>query len=485
VITVRLQIVRLGAFVVALSMLLGIIMIHHGEAAKPYDGTTVKVIVNAEYVKYAMTLIEKELFDKHGIKLEVEVIPGEAFVTKTLLEFTGGRSPWDLIMFTPTYMADYFRHFEPLEPFIKKLNLQLDLDDIAKEYQISNMYWGGTLYAMPLDGDIHTMFYNKVAFERPENKQKFKEKYGYDLAPPQTWKQWDDQAAFFTGWGWDGSDHKLFGAGASYKENNYSFHWWRQRFFVYGGQYFDENMKPLLNTKPGIRALQEMVDTIQYYPPGVLLFESEEPKTMLIKGEVPMLVSWTSTGKRVGDPNQSLIVDKAGFGMLPGHQVDGKIIRASPNTGGRSWAISKYSKVKDATALVLEFVSSPEQSLKIVMDSKTIMDPWRNSHFTSEKFRSAFPGASEYLDSIKESFGQTVPGVLIPGGSEYQLRIAEMVSRALQKSMTPKEALDQAVEEWDKITKRRGLKKQQELWLQQMAAMQETGVSFRPELADK
>jgi multiple sugar transport system substrate-binding protein len=445
--TVTRNIVAIGAIALVMSVLVGVTAGNLVEAAKPYDGTTVKVIVNAEYVKYALTLVEKDLLDKHGIKLEVEVIPGEAHVTKTLLEFTSGRSPWDLIMFNPTYMADYFRHFEPLDPFIKKLNLQLDLDDIAKAYQSSNIYWGGTLYAMPLDGDIHIMFYNKVAFERPENQQKFKEKYGYDLAPPQTWKQWDDQAAFFTGWGWDGSDRKLFGAGASYKENNYSFYWWRQRFFAYGGQYFDENMKPLINTKPGIRALQELVDTIQYYPPGVLLFESEEPKTMLIKGEVPMLLSWTSTGKRVGDPNQSLIVDRAGFAMLPGHQVDGKIIRASPNTGGRSWAISKYSKVKDATALVLEFVSSPEQSLKIVMDPKTIMDPWRNSHFTSEKFRSAFPGAGEYLDSIKDSFPHTVPGVLIPGGNKYQLRVAEMVSRALQKSVTPKEALDQAAEE--------------------------------------
>ena len=71
-----------------------------------------------------------------------------------------------------------------------------------------------------------------------------------------------------------------------------------------------------------------------YYPPGVLLFESEEPKTMLIKGEVPMLVSWTSTGKRVGDANQSLIVDKAGYGVLPGHAINGKILRTVPNTGG-------------------------------------------------------------------------------------------------------------------------------------------------------
>ena len=475
----------IGVLVLAMMVALATLRVGTGEAAKPFEGTTVRVVVNAEYVKYALTLIEKELLDTQGIKLEVEVIPSDAFVTKTLLEFTSGRSPWDLIMFTPTFMADYHRHFEPLEPFIKKLNLKLDLDDIAKEYQSSNMYWGDTLYAMPLDGDIHIMFYNKVAFDRPENKQKFKDKYGYDLAPPQTWKQWDDQAAFFHGWGWDGSDHKLFGAGASYKENNYSFHWWRQRFFAYGGQYFDENMKPLINTKPGIRALQELVNTIQYYPPGVLLFESEEPKTMLIKGEVPMLVSWTSTGKRVGDPNQSLIIGKAGFGMMPGHQVDGKIIRGVPNTGGRSWAISKYSKVKDATAVVLAFVSSPEQSLKIVMDPKTIMDPWRNSHFTSEQFRSAFPGADEYLDAIKESFPHTVPGVLIPGGDEYQRRLAAVVSQALQKSITPKEALDQAAEEWDKITKRRRLKTQQGLWKQQMTAMKEAGITFRPELADK
>lgn len=475
----------IGVIILAMMVGLGPMVADKVEAAKPFEGTTVKVIVNAEYVKYALTLVEKELLDQHGIKLEVEVIPGEAFVTKTLLEFTGGRSPWDLIMFNPTFFADYHRHFEPLEPFVKKLDLKLDLDDIAKEYQRSNMYWGDTLYAMPLDGDIHIMFYNKVAFGRPENKQKFKEKYGYDLAPPQTWKQWDDQAAFFNGWGWDGSDNKLFGAGASYKENTYSFIWWRQRFFAYGGQYFDENMKPLINTKPGIRALQELVNTIQYYPPGVLLFESEEPKTMLIKGEVPLLVSWTSTGKRVGDPNQSLIIGKAGFGLMPGHEVDGKIIRTVPNTGGRSWAISKYSKVKDATAVVLAFVSSPEQSLKIVMDPKTIMDPWRNSHFTSEQFRSAFPGADEYLDAIKESFAYTVPGVMIPGGDEYQRRVAAAVSQALQKSITPKEALDQAAEDWEKITKRRGLNRQQELWRQQMASMKETGVTFRPELADK
>jgi multiple sugar transport system substrate-binding protein len=480
----RRMIVHAGITLMLLAFVVGGLGIRQAIADMPYAGTTVKVIVNAEYCKYALSLIEKSLMEKLGIKLAVEVIPGEANVTKTLLEFNQGRSPWDLIMFNPSYYADYARHFEPLEPYIKKMHLKLYLDDIAKQYQNSNMYWGDTLYAMPFDGDIHIMFYNKVAFDRPENKQKFKAKYGYDLAPPQTWKQWDDMAGFFNGWGWDGSDRKLFGAGASYKANNYSFYWWRQRFFAYGGQYFDKNMKPLVNTKAGIRALTEMANTIQDYPPGVLLFESEEPKTMLIKGEVPMLISWTSTGKRVGDPNQSLIIGKAGFGVLPGHEYKGKIIRAVPNTGGRSFAISKYYKIKEATAKVLEFISSPENSLIIVMNPKTIMDPWRISHFTSEQFRSAFPGAGEYLDAIRASFPYTVPPLQIPGSTEYKRKLAEFITRALQKSMTPEEALNAGAEEWNKITKRRRLKRQEKFWRLQMASMKASGITYRPYLAE-
>jgi multiple sugar transport system substrate-binding protein len=479
-----LRAIRLGHVLAVLIIILGLV---GGAVAadKPYDGTTVKIVVNAEYVKFAMELVAEELKAEHGISLDVEVIPGDAFATKTLLEFTNGRSPWDLIMFNPTDFADYSRHFEPLEPYIDKLGLELHLDDIAEAYRKTNMYWGGKLYAMPLDGDIHIMFYNKVAFTRPENQAKFKDQFGYELAPPQTWTQWDDMAKFFNGWGWDGSDNKLFGAGASLKENNYSFYWWQQRFFAYGGQYFDKDLTPLINTKPGVRALQELIDTVQYYPPGVLLFESEEPKTMLIKGEVPMLVSWTSTGKRVGDANQSLIVDKAGYGVLPGNEVDGKILRTVPNTGGRSFAISKYSDKKDATAVVLAFVSSPKHSLKIVMHPKTLMDPWRTSHLTSEEFGAAWSGASEYLAAIKDSFPYTVPAIQIPGGLEYRRRLAEMITRGLQKSMTAQQALDEAADAWDKITKRRRKKRQLEFWSQQMETMAEAGNTFRPELAEK
>jgi multiple sugar transport system substrate-binding protein len=456
-------------------------------AARPYEGTTIRAVVNAEYVKYSISLVEKDIYDKLGIKVETEVIPLDSFVAKTLLEFNGGKSPWDLVMFGPSNMPDYGRHFEPLEPWIQKLKLDFVLEDIPDVYKKLMLRHQGKLVSIPYDGDVHMMFWNKVAFERPDNKRKFKTKYKYDLAPPQTWRQWDDQAEFFHGWGWDGTDNKLFGAGASYKPSGggFSYYWWRARFFAYGGNYFDANMKPLINQAAGLRALEEMVRTMPYYPPGVLLFESEEPKTMLIKGEVPLLYSWTSTGKRVGNPAESVIIGKAGFGIVPGAEIDGKIVHRPALTPGRAMAVSVYSQKKEATMKVLELISNPEMSLRIVMDPKTIMDPWRNSHFKAEKFRKAFPGADEYLDAILKTFPHVVPDPVIPGANEYQRKLSFEITEALAKRKSPKDALDSAAREWDKITERRGLDKQKAAWGEKLGEMKAIGIEYHPDWAAK
>jgi hypothetical protein len=60
------------------------------QAKKPYEGTTIRAIVNAEYVKYSLSLVEQDIYDKLGIKIETEVIPLDPFVAKTLLEFNSG-----------------------------------------------------------------------------------------------------------------------------------------------------------------------------------------------------------------------------------------------------------------------------------------------------------------------------------------------------------------------------------------------------------
>ena len=51
---------------------------------------------------------------------------------------------------------------------------------------------------MPAWANAEIVFYRKDLFDKPEEQKAFQAKYGYPLAPPQTWQQWRDIAKFFT-----------------------------------------------------------------------------------------------------------------------------------------------------------------------------------------------------------------------------------------------------------------------------------------------
>jgi len=148
-------------------------------------------------------------------------------------------------------------------------------------------------------------------------------------------------------------------------------------------------------------------------------------------------------------------------------------------------AVSKYSKKKEVTMKVLEFISLPDQSLKIVMDAKTIMDPWRVSHLRSDKFRKLFPDADKYLDAIEATFPLLVPDPVVPAADEYQRKLSFEITEALAKRKSPKEALDTAAAEWEKVTERRGRDKQKAAWGEKLAEMKALGIEYHPDWAAK
>src|SRR5207249_10121131 len=133
----------------------------------------------------------------------------------------------------------------------------------------------------------------------------------------------------------------------------------------------------------------------------------------------------------VGNAAGSVIAGKAGFGLVPGAEIDGKIINRPAITPGRGMAVSMYSKKKEVTMKVLEFISQPDQSLKIVMDPKTIMDPWRLSHLRSPIFRKAFPDADKYLDAIEAAFPFLVQDPVVRAADEYQRKVSSESTQAL------------------------------------------------------
>ena len=90
------------------------------------------------------------------------------------------------------------------------------------------------------------MYYRKDIFEDPKMKKAFKAKYGYDLAPPKTWKQFDEIGQFLTD---KMSAEGIYGAGF-FREPPYTQFMFQERFRNEGGKFFDaDTMKATVNSR--------------------------------------------------------------------------------------------------------------------------------------------------------------------------------------------------------------------------------------------
>lgn len=89
--------------------------------------------------------------------------------------------------------------------------------------------------------------------------------------------------------------------------------------------------------------------------------------------------------------------------------------------------------------------------------------------------------AARNVDAIKaEKFRKA-----FPGADEYQRKLAFEITEALAKRKAPKDALETAFGEWEKITERRGRDKQKAAWAEKMSEMKALGIEYQPSWAAK
>ena len=415
----------------------------------PFEGQTITVAVHAVPHATGVYMFRDQFEEKYGIKINVVEMAPEAIYEKEMTEFVTESGAYDVIQFNPAWIADYSRHLEPLEPLAKKYNLDFKLDDVMPIF--SNLYcsWAGVWYGMPWDGDTHMMYFRKDAFAKK------------GLLPAKTWDEYLNIAKALNGYDWDGDGEIEYGT-AAYLKRGRTYWWFLERLPGFGGNYFDENMNPLINTEAGVKALENLLETIKYMPPGVLDYSYSELRTAYVKGDIGMCFQWTCVGKGAEDPNESKIVGKTGYALVPG----GKTMIA----GGWDLAIPKYSRQKGAAIHFLHFITSPDISLDVVM-GPTSLDPYRMSHYRSPKFAKAWPTAGEYLDAIEKNLAQGFPDLLIPGAAEYMDALDYELCLAYAGQKSAKAALDDTAAKWIKITKRLGVEKQKKAWLAQLEAM--------------
>lgn len=432
------------------------------EEGKKYAGTTIIIPWEAGLQMQGPLAIAPQWEKLTGMKVKVVGMDYYALHDKQIAEHLAGTGAYDVATLCHVWMGDFVAAglMDPLDPYVDKYMNKEDLEDILPVYWNQEMVWGDKIYGLGDDGDVLILYYRKDLFEDPQNKMEFESKYGYGLQPPKTWKEFQEIATFVT----DKYSPEIYGAAIQRAMQTFS--WFVGAFTGNGGRFFNpETMKPEISKAAGAKTLKQIVEQNEVMPPGIETWDFMDALSAWLSGKAAMLITWPPIGrwsegygtytKQLAWVPKTTVAGKVGYAPMPGGR--------STLAGGFSLGVSSRSANKEAAYHFIQWWTSPEISLQVVMLPFALRDPWRISHFESPLYRNAWGSADEYLDTLKEAAMQGALELGIPGGLEYMRAIDEACTAAYG-GKDVQTALDEAATKWEKITNRLGRENQKKAY---------------------
>ncbi|MGH6938688.1 ABC transporter substrate-binding protein [Hypericibacter sp.] len=434
------------------------------EAAKKYAGTEITVVWEAGLQSLDPLNFSGPMWEKlTGMKVKVIEVPTEEMFTKIMQEYRAGTGAYDALNVIPSWMPDLAKAgaLEPLDSYVDKYKYRDELQKIAPTFRDNQMTVDGKIYGFPDDGDVFIMYYRKDVFADPQNQADFKAKFGYDLAPPTTWKQFDEIGQFLT----DKFQPKMYGA-AFFRQAPYAQLMFQERFRNEGGKFFDANtMKATINSDIGVKVMTDMRNENKFMPPGVETWGFVENLAAFMSGQTAMTISWPPYGRWAAGYGQ----DEKALNWVPKTQIAGKVGYALPPGGhpqlalGFALSVASTSKHKDAAYLFIQWLNSEKISTERVQLPYTLRDPFRVSHYTDPTYLSRWPDAKDYLATLKQASETGLLDLSLLQTDKYEEALRQGIS-ALWSGEDPKAILDKIAAQWDAITEKVGVDKQKAVY---------------------
>ncbi|MBM3224864.1 MAG: extracellular solute-binding protein [Candidatus Tectomicrobia bacterium] len=346
---------------------------------------------------------------------------GQLFET-FMASLSAAEPVYDVLLYAPAWAGDFAPYLATLPPAM--INSEAS-DDIHPIYRERLMTWNGQWLSVTVDGDLFQGYYRKDLFEHPANQADFRARYGYALAPPETWTQYRDIAEFFTGrQAPDGTP--LYGAAEAFARGRQQFWDVFSRAAAYtnhpdfpGAQFFDpDTMRAQINNPGWLRAVQDYVDILRLCPPEARSYGIVEARQAFMHGHTAMVLDWGDTGPLANDPAQYRIVGKVGYFILPGTRDiwNARAWQWEPVArpyktpflafGGWVAGVPKNSRHAAAAWDYIQWYASIDNSLADVVTSGTGINPYRLTHFSSiDAWTRTFSraAAAEYLGVLRAS----------------------------------------------------------------------------------
>jgi len=456
-----------------------------------FAGVTLTVFTqNPPYIAKPVQMFAPKWEAATGGKIRLVTAPFGELYTKMMSAFALGTGVYDVVIFASAWLGDFAgnRYLLDLSDRIKA-DAGLKWDDILPTYQ-QTVNWGGRLYGLPVDGDVHLAYYRRDAIENPKYRADFKKKYGYDLRPPQTWKDYRDIAEFFNGWDWVGDGRTHYGVLEAFKRGGQAFWFFMSHAAAYvcppglkGCLFFDpETMVPQINNPGFVRALEDWVALVKLGPPGMINFDSGDVRSQFAAGAGALAKDWGDTGIVGSTDIKSVVKGKIGTMVLPGSsevydyktkqwkKLDRPNVAPYLAFGGWVCGVAATARNPAAGYDFCRTLAEPANSYVAVTTSETGFNPFRFSHFRDlsgwKQFGFVEPDLSSYLKAIERSLSHPNAqlDLKMPGQARYLDALETQLARAAAGQVSAQSALDAAAAQWERITNDLGRERQKALY---------------------
>lgn len=403
---------------------------------KPFAGTTLNVALVAEPRSDALKKLLPEFEQLAGIKVNLEVLPYPTLQEKQAVAVTQGTGAYDVVHVDCVWVGQYAGQglVIPVEDFIKKTDAQvLALDDFIPSVLQEQGMWEGKVYGLPFIQAVFGLHYRTDIFSE------------LGLTPPNTWEELYDTAKLLTD---KLKDRGITGITFMGKRGVQLQCTYDNMLWSFGGDWYDENYKPTINSPEAVAALEYFKTLIPFAPAGVLTYDWDENANAFAQGKAAMNLQWQNSAPLFQDPTQSTIVGNFDFTLIPGKkQLDGSIKR-TPTFGGWGLMIPKDSKNKEAAWEFIVWATSPEMELKLAY----AMPGARYSSLKNPELSAKYVEYKGMLESLPIAKGRP----RIAAYSELADALEVALSEAMTGTKDAQTALNDANARFEEILRRWG-----------------------------
>ena len=292
-----------------------------------------------------------------GVEVLVETTPWSDFQTKAFTEFNARGSAYDMIVGDSQWLgaASEGGHYVDLTQFFADNDVANIMAPATVKYYAEYPGNSGKYWAVPAEGDAVGWAYRKDWFEDPAEMDAFKTKYGYDLAPPETWAQLLDIAEFF-----NRPDEGRYGV-AIYTDNSYDalVMGVENAIFSYGadlGNYETYEVDGYINSPEAVQALEDYKRLYSYTPPGWAKTFFVEDNQAITENLAAMSMNYFAFFPALLNESTNPNAANTGFFSNPAGPTGAKFAAL----GGQGISIVSYSKNQEESMKFLQWFIKPE-----------------------------------------------------------------------------------------------------------------------------